>query len=308
MEDKKRDYIVKTFSRTKRKDYENYVINAIWQRLDNLNIKPVTQQYVKRKNGTYALIDLYFPQLNIAIECDEIFHQNQNNKLKDAERELAIEEKLGAIDEIQYDLFRIDASETLERINNEIDNIVNKIKDKYNLLSPKTVWNMVDPVEEAIQKRVISVEDDIRFSNIYIDIRKLFGKDPAANPRIRCTFNVSDDAFVWCPKMAFSSDHGIVSGDKKWQNTISDDKNFIYEKALVDSSRERKKQYLSSDKKKYRVVRDRIVFGKVKSHLDEFYYKFLGVYQFDHYDENNDTAVFSLKSTELDVSKYHPNI
>lgn len=30
MNDEKFHYIVKTLSRTKRKDYENYVLNAIW--------------------------------------------------------------------------------------------------------------------------------------------------------------------------------------------------------------------------------------------------------------------------------------
>jgi hypothetical protein len=33
-------YIVETLSRTKRKDYENYVINAIWNRLDNPDNEP----------------------------------------------------------------------------------------------------------------------------------------------------------------------------------------------------------------------------------------------------------------------------
>ncbi|HHT82808.1 MAG TPA: hypothetical protein GX003_05170 [Acholeplasmataceae bacterium] len=57
---KKANYLIKTLSRTKRKDYENYVINAIWNRLANDNIKPVTQQYVfnKEKNEGY-LIDLF---------------------------------------------------------------------------------------------------------------------------------------------------------------------------------------------------------------------------------------------------------
>lgn len=75
MELEKRDYLVKTLSRTKRKDYENYIINAIWHKLDNMELKPVSQQYVKFKNGNYALMDLYFPQLQIAIEVDEACHQ-----------------------------------------------------------------------------------------------------------------------------------------------------------------------------------------------------------------------------------------
>jgi hypothetical protein len=63
----KREYLIKTLSRTKRKDYENYVIGAIWHRLNNLEIKPVSQQYVQRSDGKYALLDLYFPQMNVGI-------------------------------------------------------------------------------------------------------------------------------------------------------------------------------------------------------------------------------------------------
>lgn len=42
MLDLKRDYVIKPLSRAKRKDYENYVINAIWTRLDRLDLHPVT--------------------------------------------------------------------------------------------------------------------------------------------------------------------------------------------------------------------------------------------------------------------------
>ena len=43
--DEKTRYLIKTLSRTKRKDYENYVVNAIWNRISK-KIRPVTQQYV----------------------------------------------------------------------------------------------------------------------------------------------------------------------------------------------------------------------------------------------------------------------
>ena len=52
----KQEYLYRMFSHhTKDKEMENYVVNAIWARLDDLNVKPVTQQYVRRPNG-YALI------------------------------------------------------------------------------------------------------------------------------------------------------------------------------------------------------------------------------------------------------------
>jgi hypothetical protein len=73
------DYLAKTFSNNHtHKIYENYVVNAIWNRIGNPNLKPVTQQYVLRNDESgkhYALIDLYFPDLNIGIECDEGYHK-----------------------------------------------------------------------------------------------------------------------------------------------------------------------------------------------------------------------------------------
>lgn len=41
-----------------------------------MNFIPVSQQYVKRKNGTHTLMDLYFPQLHIEVEADEAHHQD----------------------------------------------------------------------------------------------------------------------------------------------------------------------------------------------------------------------------------------
>ena len=34
------EYLIKTFSRTKRKDYENYILNAVWQKIDCLDLRP----------------------------------------------------------------------------------------------------------------------------------------------------------------------------------------------------------------------------------------------------------------------------
>ncbi len=36
--DKKLEYLVKTFSRTNKKDYENYILTGIWHMLNRWNI------------------------------------------------------------------------------------------------------------------------------------------------------------------------------------------------------------------------------------------------------------------------------
>ena len=52
-------YLVRTFSRTNRKDYENYVLNAVWQgvviRIPGKVrfLQPVSQQYARRADGKF---------------------------------------------------------------------------------------------------------------------------------------------------------------------------------------------------------------------------------------------------------------
>ncbi|MGF3183317.1 AbaSI family restriction endonuclease [Facklamia sp. P12934] len=89
----KKEYLVRTFSWTKRKDYENYILNAVWQQMNYPQLRPVTQQYVKNGKNEYYLMDLYFPQLNVGVEVDEAYHKN--NQEKDKLRTLDIMEKLG---------------------------------------------------------------------------------------------------------------------------------------------------------------------------------------------------------------------
>jgi very-short-patch-repair endonuclease len=140
MLDAKRDYIIKTLSRTNRKDYENYVVNAIWNRLARLDIQPVTQQYVKRSDGRYALIDLFFPQLNFGIECDESYHKV--NIEHDLKRELTMLEMLGTVQETEdFILRRVDVDTSLESIEKQINAIVDEINTLLNL-KEISEWNM----------------------------------------------------------------------------------------------------------------------------------------------------------------------
>ena len=125
-EDWKRDYLYRMFSHhTRDKEKENYVVNAIWARLDDLNIKPVTQQYVRRTNG-YALIDLYFPQINYGIECDEAYHQD--NTLRDSEREIDLMSVLSSCSEDGLVIRRVDATQSVEALHDRIREIVNEIR------------------------------------------------------------------------------------------------------------------------------------------------------------------------------------
>ena len=71
------DHIAYMFNvRTNGKAYENFIVNAIYAKVGEPELMPVTQQFVKnpRDHRRYYLLDLYFPQLRYGIEVDEEHH------------------------------------------------------------------------------------------------------------------------------------------------------------------------------------------------------------------------------------------
>ena len=109
----KKDYILAQFRRTWNKKYENYCIERIYNKLDNLNIEFSTQQMFRRKNGKIALVDLYFPQLVIGVEIDEEYHKSQEEA--DVERENDVYERMKRLETVllvEPKILRIDVGDT----------------------------------------------------------------------------------------------------------------------------------------------------------------------------------------------------
>ena len=261
-EDKKREYLIKTLSRTKRKDFENYIINGIWHRLNNLDIQPVTQQFVQRSDGKRALIDLYFPQINYGIECDEAYHIG--NMENDITRELTMEEMLNSINETEdFILRRVPAYECIENIDKNIARIVDEIKE---LVSSRniTLWDINRNASEvALAKMKLSVNDNLRF-NMIIDICKCFGKNYKGMQR--CFFNIGNDYQIWCPKLAIKTKDSVKAVSNGWLNLLSDDWEYISES---NDTRSAVAPTLIGRK-------ERITFAKSNDILGRNAYRFIG--------------------------------
>lgn len=80
----------------------------------------------------YKFIDLYFPQVGIGVECDEAYHQNEEQHSRDIHREITIIEVLRQIHEGDYELKRIDATKPFAEFEQSIDDVVSCIADKVN--------------------------------------------------------------------------------------------------------------------------------------------------------------------------------
>lgn len=264
--DKKREYLIKTLSRTKRKDYENYIVNAIWHKLDRLDIQPVTQQYIKRIDGKYALIDLYFPQINIGIECDEEYHIN--NEVHDKKRELTMQEMLASYDETaDFKLYRIRAYESIESIEDQINSVVKEIKQIINSSKIKA-WDIdKKPYNIVIEKGKLEVEDNLSFNTI-VEICRCFGKEYKGMQR--AYFNLGNGFYIWCPKLAIIVEGRATAVSKGWVNELSNDWNTIYE-----SNTE-----LDITPKENHIEIPRITFAKSRDALGRNVYRFIGIFKY----------------------------
>ncbi len=280
MDDLKREYLIKTFSRTKRKDYENYILNAIWHKLDRSDIQPVSQQYIRRSDGHYALVDLFFPQINIGIECDEAFHIDYEEK--DHIREITMEQMLSVYEEtVDFELFRIKAYEKIENIEKQIDDVVSHIKSIIRQ-SKFIAWDFNEsPVNIAIGKKMIHVVDRITFRTI-VDICKCFDKDYKGMQL--AFFGIGHGYQLWCPKLAINHEGIHMSVSRGWINILSSDWNSILE-TNDDVSKISKGNY------KLRSSLPRIVFAKSTDILVRSAYRFIGVFQIDPEDQKSSDTV-----------------
>ena len=130
--DYKLDYITRLFRKIRNKRFEAYVIQRIWDLLNDDRIRFVTQQYFRRNElGEYALTDLYLPQINMIIEIDEGQHiaNEQQDELRsdDIRRIEAVEgvsiERIALCDKNTSKAF------TIGEVHQQIDAVVVKIKE-----------------------------------------------------------------------------------------------------------------------------------------------------------------------------------
>jgi len=257
----KKEYVTRQIAKTKKKNYENYVVTGIWHGLNSLDYKIITQQYVYRGDNKYALTDLFFPQLDMHVEIDEEHHITEENQLNDKVREKDIINITG------HDILRIDCSKSLEEIDLQIDEVLLKIKEKRMELGKKfEVW---DPEKETnpetyIKKGYISVEDDVAFHKI-VDAINCFGVDYDGFQRGGCPHPKQEGVLLWFPKLY---------KNKLWDNKISDDEKTIYEKSTKKSEVISHINGVISGE-----YHQRIVFARVKNSLGIIMYRFKGKYQ-----------------------------
>ena len=289
MTDKKLLYVTKTLSRTNRKDYENFIINAVFNRVANANLVQVSQQMVRVSNDKRYFIDLYFPALKIGIECDEGYHDYEEQKTRDAEREVTIAHILKHIDKADYESIRIKVNDTYENVEAQINGAVEKIKDKINEIGglSSNEWKFLstqDDLEQFVADNdYISVYDDISFHSNKDVYNFILGEhfkyhrfdSGSKYKKLVEEHNFPQGSFPWFPKLT------IKPTRKGYINILSDDGLEIREynaASFVNKQRMEESRHIGSQ---------RIVFTQVENQITrKREYKFAGVFQCEYYDDN----------------------
>ena len=295
-----RDYLFRTFL-AHRKRSENYVINRLWHRLDDLELKPVAQQYVDRGDGTYALLDLYFPQLNIGIECDEAQHLTTGGA--DRARTIAVtnsitmDQKVGAIRAAEVTLvLRVRATDDIAAVHAYVDEIVHIIRQRKANSRGFRPWDLaLTDTRRVLARRRIEVSDNYAFRGTK-DIRPLFGLSAVTVQRALYRVAPRDNKQLWCIRLVDKA--GTSTASNGVENRTSADWTEIYEREVPERAA------LSPQGGPL----DRIVFARSRNALGESGYRFLGVFNLTgettQLDAGEPFRVHTRGSDSLDLSPY----
>jgi len=295
-----RDYLFRTFL-AHRKRSENYVLNRLWHRLDDLDLKPVAQQYVDRGDGTYALLDLYFPQLNIGIECDEAQHLTT----EDADRartvavtnSITMDQKVGAIRAAEVArVLRVRATDDIAAVHAHIDEIVHVIRERKAASLGFRPWDpALTDTRRVIARRRIEVSENYIFAGTK-DIRPLFGLSAVTVQRALYRVAPRDNKQLWCIRLVDRG--GTSTASNGVENRTSADWTEIYEREVPERA----------SLPPQGGPPDRIVFARSRNALGESGYRFLGVFNLTgattQLDDGEPFRVHTRRSDSLDLSPY----
>lgn len=293
------DHIAYMFNvRTNRKKYENFIVNAIYTKVNNQELMPVTQQCIKNE-GKYYFIDLYFPQINFGVEIDEGHHLNEENKKKDQVREEDIKTA------IECEVMRISIfderkkKKTYHEICKDIDKTVDRINF---LISEKGSIKWISNDEEknkVIENKQFSITDNAYYNSITeiynICGGKLDGSGDAESLG-GCYYRRNEKYHLWVPTLTIEHNGNTAAAKTKYMNFLSEDKETITE---ISQNGFKEDEYLEKNL--------RAVFLRVKDVFGRKCIKFIGIFEFKNYEEGNNNKRFFKRIAEtVEISDLKP--
>lgn len=256
--------MMRLFAKISKKKTETYIISRIWHQLNDDRVKFVVQQYIRRTQDTYALADLYLPQLGIFIEINEPFHKDKNGVLREIDR-IRNEEIL----QITHSKpIVIDCDNSIENIHFQTSEVVQQIKQAISQQGDKFIpWEGGNTLSvEYHRKKGYLKVDESEYVRTIDDAFTIFG----AKVKHRGFFRVAGapipnktNEIVWCPNSA----HRI------WCNELSEDGLEIREYNKNEQARRKHvERYLPGNQR-------RVTFFREEDELGFRFYHFVGVFE-----------------------------
>lgn len=305
--DPKFDYLIRMFGRrTGRKDAENFVVNMIWTKLleRGCEIQPITQQIVFGTSGKHYYLDLYFPAVKLAIECDEGQHKDlaiaDNDRVEDIldaliksedenknrdRRQITPWKKLAvqrAKETLDAKFMRVKTYETnYEGIVRQIDHIVDEIISRKDIAEQEdpgsTAWKKpqaeIDELKRKTQAELVAGHSP-EFQTI-AEAYNLFRRDPVGAMQ-RGWFSLPNQKYtLWFPQSPKKGEDGRLEprNNDGWINLIQED--FSILETNVKNPAE-----TACPPQDNKELLPRLTFFKDRNALEKTVYRFAGVYQF----------------------------
>lgn len=281
----KDNYIMRSLSKLRHKPFEHFVINRIYHRLSDPEIKFICQQYVSRPNG-YAMTDMFFPQFRLHLEVDEPYHAHTADW-----DGLRMQDIVNATDHAVVRIAAVENGENraLDKICDEVDNFVEELKkrkrDAGTEFEPWDYENEFSPIPH-IERGYIDTKEGVVF-RYHRDALRCFGYTGGHFQKGMRYLDRNQERMVWFPRLW---KHG------KWTNSLSPDGNVIREDADDQDVADYRKRGTPD------LARERIVFAMWRDPLGRRVYRFAGVFQKDKEASDGQVAVFEKISDRFNLN------
>ena len=266
----KREVLFRQFRKFTRKSQEAYVISRIWHRLDCDDVEMITQQYVKRPGGGYALTDAYFPQFNVHIEVQEDAHQRH------VEADLARKQDIVEVTRDNVILIwpgnSQDDEASLQKLHLHIEEVVTNFRNRRAAMVAAGTWKPWDDpgyefsIERWRREGEVNLENGAALRTIW-EVCNTFGHGYKGGYQKAWSTNPMDrKTGLWFPKLYVNND---------WDNQLSEDGLWIREEYIGGDVVQKTEHEVTVDDR----GQDRITFARVKSPLGVYLYRFVGVFR-----------------------------